>query len=53
MIAPSLDATAHMQLPPIPLLVGVTYHVAFLTLRSGAPSGVNTISQPLAITIQP
>jgi len=52
-----LDATgsakAKLNIPPIPALVGLRPHSAFLTLKAGAPSGVANISNTFTFSITP
>jgi len=44
------NASAAVEAPNVPGLVGVTVHIAFLTLSGGAPSGIRSISAPRAMT---
>jgi hypothetical protein len=45
------NATASVAIPNQPALVGVTFHVAFVTLGGPFPSGIKSISGPRAVTI--
>ncbi|MBN2492715.1 MAG: hypothetical protein JXQ29_17845 [Planctomycetes bacterium] len=53
----TLDASGAAQgklnLPAIPVLVGIRLHTAFLTLKAPAPSGVQSVSQTASFTITP
>ena len=44
------DAAA-IDIPTIQALVGITIHTAFVTLHPRAPSGIYSISNPVAFTI--
>ncbi|MBN2489933.1 MAG: hypothetical protein JXQ29_03675 [Planctomycetes bacterium] len=50
-----LDATgagqARFHIPNIPLLVGIRFHTAFLTIKAGAPSNVKSISPTYSFTV--
>lgn len=54
----SLDSSGHsaaprLNIPNDPLLVGLTPHSAFATLKQGAPSGIFAISNTTSFTITP
>jgi len=46
-------ATAWINIPPAPVLVGIIFYAGFVELAPGAPSGVSAISNDHAVTIVP
>lgn len=42
---------AKLNLPPIPALVGIRLHAAFITIKIGAPSNIQSISKAASFTI--
>jgi hypothetical protein len=44
-------ATASLQLPPWPVLVGLRIHTAFVTFSPTAPLGISSISNAVSFSI--
>ncbi|MBN2490295.1 MAG: hypothetical protein JXQ29_05550 [Planctomycetes bacterium] len=51
-IAATGTATAGIQIPNVPALVGVKIYTAFVTLKPSARSGVHAISNTVDFTIE-